>query len=185
MAAHGTHATAYRSAVLLQSKQRVHINKKGLLWFEKTLYFGWNGGIRTPDPVVNSHLLCQLSYIPVILICCLQYRIDRQKIHPFSFPVKVIQFRNSRIYKANASTITTRGAEMGKTILKAGQTNQVLLLCNADWPRPILLRSYDRRDRHGRKGGVNPKLARLFIPQKRGAFLRAPFSFPLLPHPGI
>ena len=26
---------------------------------------GWSGGIRTPGPVVNSHLLYRLSYTPV------------------------------------------------------------------------------------------------------------------------
>jgi hypothetical protein len=29
------------------------------------LYYGSQGGIRTPDKVVNSHLLCQLSYLGI------------------------------------------------------------------------------------------------------------------------
>jgi hypothetical protein len=43
---------------------------------------------------------------------------------------------DSRVYRANASNRTIRGAGMGKTVLKAAMTNQVLLLGNGDWPRP-------------------------------------------------
>jgi hypothetical protein len=43
---------------------------------------------------------------------------------------------DSRLYLPNASDITIRGAGMGKTVLKAAQSDQTLLLGNSDWPRP-------------------------------------------------
>jgi hypothetical protein len=43
---------------------------------------------------------------------------------------------DSRVYRANASNITIRGAGTGKTILKATTNAEVLLLGSGDWPRP-------------------------------------------------
>jgi hypothetical protein len=47
------------------SAARVLGNTKGLRLSRKPLKTGWSGGIRTPDPVVNSHLLYRLSYTPM------------------------------------------------------------------------------------------------------------------------
>lgn len=44
---------------------------------------------------------------------------------------------DSRVYRAYAANITIRGTGMGTTVLKTGSdSNQVLLLGTADWPRP-------------------------------------------------
>jgi hypothetical protein len=45
-------------------KPKIEAYKKRPRFMHGLPYCGWSGGIRTPDPVVNSHLLCQLSYIP-------------------------------------------------------------------------------------------------------------------------
>ena len=43
---------------------------------------------------------------------------------------------DNRVYRPYASNITVRGAGMGKTVLKATMSAQVLLFGTSDWPRP-------------------------------------------------
>ena len=43
---------------------------------------------------------------------------------------------DNRVYRPRASSITVRGAGMGRTVLKANTNGQVLLFGTSDWPRP-------------------------------------------------
>ena len=61
---------ASRQGPFLQSALHLRSHTSGP--FRRKWATGSRGGIRTPDRVVNSHLLCQLSYPGIfdITICC-------------------------------------------------------------------------------------------------------------------
>jgi hypothetical protein len=63
------------------------IKKKGLASLQTLSCSGSQGGIRTPDMVVNSHPLCQLSYLGIVSnkrsVCLIQTDIVYSKVNQF------------------------------------------------------------------------------------------------------
>ena len=85
-------------------------------WYFKIKEFGSRGGIRTPDRVVNSHLLCQLSYPGISRLEDFYYTPKKRYRVKLSYHLLSNAFAPAKTKITDSATITARSV----TMLKSG-----------------------------------------------------------------